>query len=305
MHERMKNLEKYGESRHKAKEHYKKTTTEEKPNPAYAKGIHSINTYDAYKQTSVQFVKWLKSSHSEIKHIDDVGKDVVIDYLQSRRDQGLSPWTLSKDMSALNKILNLKVTKKMAELPQRSFKTTTRSRGFRKHDLKYNPKNYEKQIDVAKAFGVRRESILGGKYQLKEGSIYRHKGELYAAVAEKGGRFRNAPCLKSMESTILKHFPHIEDREELFEKDEFKEMYEKSGKEGLGDHLFNRYTTNIDNHAFRGVYARNYYKEYETTLKATKSIKNDYRGFNEEVCRKVSDALGHNRPSIIVEHYLR
>lgn len=294
MHDKMQELNRIGKSKHEAKKHYR--ATHENANPAKTAGIHSIKTYEVYKQVSVQFVDWLKQNHANIRHMDDISSDVVIQYLQFRRDQGLSAWTLSRDMSALNKLLDKEITKKEAQLPERSYKKTTRSREERAYDKKYNPENYRPQIEVAKSFGLRRESILGGDYQLREGSIFKHDGKIYAAVIEKGGRFRNAPCLESMKDTIEKHFPNIKERD-LYTKEEFKRAYDE-----FGNHLFDRYTSKIDNHAFRHEYARNLYEQIE---KDYSDLKSDYRGYDERILREVSEALGHSRPSVVVEHYLR
>jgi len=34
-------------------------------------------------------------------------------------------------------------------------------------------------------------------------------------------------------------------------------------------------------------------------------IKNDYKGYDKEIVREVSKALGHNRLSVVVYNYLR
>jgi hypothetical protein len=115
-------------------------------------------------------------------------------------------------------------------------------------------------------------------------------------VIEKGGKFRNAPCLESMKATIERDFPNVKERN-LFTKEEFKESYEK-----LGNNLFDRYISKIDNHAFRHEYARNLYNQIVSNRLYVRS---DYRGYDESILREVSKALGHNRPSVVVEHYLR
>lgn len=296
MHDRMQELNRIGVGKHEAKQVYRHK--HEGANPAKAYGIHSINTYEAYKQTSMAYVAWMKEHYPEVKHMDDMRKTHVIEYLQEKRDNGQSAWSLSRDMSGLNKILGMDVTKKEASLPKRSYKETTRSREPKEHDRKYNPDNYRKQIDVAQSFGVRRESINGGDYQLKEGSIYKADGKIYAAVIEKGGRFRNVPCLESMEGTMEEHFPHMPEHPRFESKEHFQEAYEKMGRP-----LFDRYTSKIDNHAFRAEYARHLYEEYKGKLG---NPKEDYRNqYDERVLRGVSHALGHSRPSVVAEYYMR
>src|SRR5699024_3934990 len=60
----------------------------------------------------LQMVAWLKAYHRDIKHIDDLPRNVIIDYLQKRQHEGLSPNTLSRDLGAVNKLFNVNITKK-------------------------------------------------------------------------------------------------------------------------------------------------------------------------------------------------
>ena len=62
----------------------------------------------------------------------------------------------------------------------------------------------------------------------------------------------------------------------------------------------------LDNHAFRAQYARDRYEELvQQKLEQGKEILRDYRGFDKECLRQVSLDLGHNRLSVVVEHYVR
>src|SRR5699024_3520925 len=172
LHNRMQQINRIGESRHEAKEKAKDGLTP---------GIHSASTYDSYKQVSAQFSNWVKENHADIKRLHDVKREHVVEYLQQRDQSGLSAQTVSRDLGALNKLLDKDITKKEAKLTQRSYKTIERSRVEREHDKKYNPKNYEKEIQLAKATGIRRESFVKGDYRLKEGSIYEHNNTVFVA----------------------------------------------------------------------------------------------------------------------------
>ncbi|MED4885473.1 hypothetical protein P9764_16645 [Bacillus smithii] len=168
----------------------------------------------------------------------------------------------------------------------------------REHDIKYNARNYERQIAFARAFGCRRESIVGGQYQVKDISLFRRNNKIYASFIEKGGRYREAPCLASMQPIIEKMFPNIQEREPLT-KQQFQELYQSSQY-----YLFDRYTTKIDNHAFRHEYARNLYQELLEQRDNSREVEL-YRVYDKEILREVSEALGHSRLSVVVEHYLR
>src|SRR5699024_10200339 len=290
MHERMQAMTRMGKNKHEAKQQ----APDGKP-----EGIFSKTTYDNYKQVSLQMVAWLKEYHRNINHIDDVPRLVIIDYLQKRQHEGMSPNTLSRDLGAVNKLFRTDMTKKEANLASRSYKEITRSRSEKAYNKNYNPKNYEQQIAVAKAFGLRRESFVTGDYRLKEGSIYQHNDRIYTAVVEKGGKFRNVEARLDMQEQIKQHF-QLREQPRLYSEQAFKEAY-RIGK--LGKNLFASYTTKIDNHALRREYAQKKYQELENKLRDAKQ--DYYQQYDQRAIAEVSRYLGHNRSRIIVEHYLR
>ena len=301
LNKRLNSLLRIRESKHQAKKEYKQYCQENNIpwNPAKTVGIHSIATAEAYRQTVNEFGDWLKANHKEIRNLEQIDKNVAYEYLKYKEEQGNSAWSVSKDMSAINKCLNLNLNKAEGGLQRRSYKDITRSREERQHDQKYNAENYKNQILLAKAFGVRRETILGGSYQAKDVSLYSKDGNIYIRVIEKGGRYREAQCLKSYQGDILKAF-NVKEGEQLT-KEQFQALYETST-----NYLFNKYTTKIDNHAFRSEYATLRYEELvnQKQLKG-EIIKDDYRGYDKDLVLQVSQDLGHNRPSVVVEHYFK
>ena len=275
MHCRMEEMKCIDVSRHQAKKEYKEMMG--KNNANRTMGIHSYKTYDAYKQTSIEFIRHLRSENKDLKNISQIKKEHIVDYLKHRQDDGKSAYTISKDMAALNKLFNYHITKKEAGIKRRSYKDVKRSRGPKEHDRKYNPENYKEQIDLAKACGCRRESMLKitpERFTFKDGLPYK------VHLIEKGGKERNA--------TILKDY-----------REGVKEIL--NGKDD-GKPLFERYTKKIDNHAFRGEYARNRYQEL---IKEKGSDAKDYRGYDSDALRKLTKDLGHNRLDVVVYHYLR
>ncbi len=111
LHCRMQEMFQPGVSRHQAKQDYSAMMgTKSTHNRTI--GIHSYDSYGTYKQTSIEFSRYMKSNHKEIKDISNVKQEHVIEYLEHRQDNGLSSHTISKDMAALNKLFNLSVTKK-------------------------------------------------------------------------------------------------------------------------------------------------------------------------------------------------
>lgn len=292
INQRFKELERFGQSKHKAKQEIRAKHPGEMPKTP---GIYSHKTMTAYRQTLKEFTPFLKEKN--IKNIADVTEEHIKEYLQSRQDKGLSPYTLSKDMAACNKFFNQELTKKELGLRERSYKEITQSRKPTKEGLKYNPQNWERQIALVQNFGVRRESVLGGSFQLKIGSLYKTPYGIYVSVVEKNGRFRNVKCLKAGVSEIERLFPNIPTRSAAFTEKEFRAEYKN-----LGDHLFSSYTKKIRSHAMRAEFARNLYQE---KIREMKNHVKDYMGFNKEATLAVSEALGHNRPNVVIYHYFR
>lgn len=280
MHHRMEKMKCIGESKHQAKQEYRKYCEENnvKWNPTKTFGIHSYSTYENYKQVSIQFIRYIRENHSDIKYIESISRKHAEEYLLQRQDQELSPYTISRDLSALNKLFNFKVQKTDIGLKPRSYKDVTRSRIDRPHDKKYNPENYKEQILFARATGSRRESIL----QVKPSDInYSSKGvPVSVHLKEKGGRERDA--------TILKEY-----------RNDIKEI---ANQKQSDQPMFEKYTDQIDNHAFRREYASARYNEIASEKN---EVREDYRGLDKEILLQVSQDLGHNRADVSVYSYIR
>lgn len=280
LHERMNSMIRFGESKHQAKKEYRAWAEENEKtiNPAKATGIFSYTTYESYKQTSKEFKGWLESNHPEIKKINEIKEDHVGEYLKMRVSEGKSPYTVGKDMAALNKILGYEIKRKDYGLPGRSFKEVTRSRYERSHDKVVNYSKYKDQIDVARATGLRRASMLR---LTPERFLRDDKGTVTGVrLIEKGGKERIASVLEPFRERITEIVDSKKDNERLFE----------------------RYPNRIDNHSFRREYALERYNELVSNKKPDQLEL--YRGYDKETILKVSEELGHNRLDVIVEHYL-
>lgn len=315
MHQRIDSLLAIGESKHYAKQVYRDKCKEQniKWNPSKTPFIHSTTSADNYRQVVNQFSTWLKENKSDVwstKDLNSLTKEVCYDYLKYR-DENYAATTVSRDMSALNKVLDHDLNKKDANLSQRSYKDITRSRTVKAHHSKYNPANYRPQIEFARAFGVRRESVIGGDYQVKEISLFKsnENGHVYACVIEKGGRYREAPCLEKYQAAIEARY-NIQEREIVpgskgadkenyhISENDFKKLYNSNNDK----YLFDKYTTKINSYASRHSYAKELYKENADKLD---NLKADYRSkFDTRAVQMVSNALGHSRISDTIT-YLR
>ena len=99
-------------------------------------------------------------------------------------------------------------------------------------------------------------------------------------IFEKGGRYREAEIRESY-------------------REEIREIVEKAGNERVFEHIPNRLPT----HRFRQEYAEKLYEEKLEKIENTED-REQYRGYDREILREVSENLGHNREDVIVYHYL-
>lgn len=278
-HEKMEDINQIGESRHQAKnEERAKNKAEGITAPVIIQGIHSFNTYKAYKQTLGEFTSWMTSNNIKYKTIGDIPRSTYKTYLLERQDRGITAASLSKDMAAFNKIMDLGLTKKEIGLKARSYKDITRSRVARSHDTRYNPENYSAPILFARASGCRRMSVL-----IVEKKSFKMEDGLPVSVhlKEKGGLNRDAFILPEYRKALAS-------------------VLASSPEKGP---IFSDYSKLIDNHAFRGEYARELYAYY---LAQNPGAKKDYRGlYNAKLLEMVSVNLGHRRPTIVFYNYMR
>jgi hypothetical protein len=299
-------LDARGESKYDAKIAYRKSCASngEKWNPSKTPFVHSNNTVSGYRQTIKEFSHWLKENENNIyasKDLSKVDKEICYNYLKSREDEGKSAWTLGKDQSALNKVLDLGLNRKECGLKIKEDKDVVRSRVPREMDTRYNSDNYKEPIEFAKAFGLRRECIKGGTYEVKESSLFKRADKVYCSTIGKGGKYREAVCLDKYKDIMLEKY-NIQERESI-EKEDFKTIYRADKSEPL----FPKYTTLIDNHAFRGQYARDLYTEL-AEQKEAEGIpygQKYYHGYYSDCVREVSNSLGHNRLSVVIISYFK
>ena len=302
---RLSGLSRFGQSKHEAKAAAKEAYIQEHGNlkgynPSKVEGIYSIRTMESYRQTAKEFAKW--AANKGCKNANKVSRGIVGQYLQERQSNGKSPWTTSKDMAALNKVFGFGLTKAELGLHSRSINSVTRSRNPTENDKRDFAKDKD-QITFSKATGCRRQSVTA--VHLKD-CLRNKDGKIVAVkLTEKGGRERTVPVLneyKERLTAVVDKHPRLPEKP-----------------------LFKSYDSHIDNHAFRAEYATSLLHQLENERAAgqalfggdfdSQSLINlkgrdaesaaPYRGHDRDICAMVSGALGHNRLSVVFEHYIR
>ena len=263
-----------GESKHQDKA---KGVTGEK--------IYSFGTLNAYLQQCCDFVKFAKAEH-QAKTVDDC-RPYVNEYLQRCIDQGKSSYTIKLTASALAKLYDCSSTNFIAT-PSRCRDDITRSRGSAVRDAHFSETKNKDLVDFCCATGLRRHELasLTGTCLKNDGngnySIYVKSG--------KGGRSRNAPVTGTRE--------------------QIQKVISLCTEAGEGK-VFNKIHNGADIHHYRAIYAERVYQHHARPLNSLQGSERYYcRGskqgtiYDREALRATSQALGHNRVSVVAEHYL-
>lgn len=267
-------------------------------------GIYSKKTMQDYKKVAQQFHSWQKSKGYNFHSMKEVNSSILKEYLMERQSQGKSSWTISHDLSALNKIFGTSISKKECSLAPRRTSNIKNNRGLAQN---YRPSIQAKNKDMItfiSACGIRRQSIT----TITPDNAIRDKENMVIGfkVIEKGGKHRN--CYVRSE-------------------------YQKAITSFVDNHLKNHNNTpfwhkvdkNLNTHWYRGVYANglyhdllkakengvDYFKGYKDMfinqgkfMKATKGHSQNVKGYDVECLAMVSQNMGHNRIDVVYTNYL-
>lgn len=266
-------------------------------------GIYSKKTMQDYKKVAEQFQQWTSAKGYSFQGLSEVSDTHIIEYLTKRQEKGCSAWTVSHDLSALNKIFNKSITKNEAGLKARKNADIKNNRGFGNN---YRASVYTKNKDLTaflSATGIRRQSILS----IKPSLAIRNKENIVIGfhVIEKGGKARNCYVIKKKQADITSFVDN-----QLLKQ---------------GDTPFwNRTDKNLNTHWYRAEYAhtlyndliqahnkhQDYFEGYRDTFINVSKLKQATgghgaitKGYDTETLAVVSQNLGHNRIDVVYSNY--
>lgn len=295
----------FGESKHEAKAATRAEYQDEHGNlagwnPAKVDGIFSVGTLKNYLSEMPAFASYCAELGAG--RISEVTTKMAEGYLRQCAEKGQSAWTVKKKCSAINKAMKFNVRPSEIGVQMRRKKDITRCREPMKGNRRFA--GYEDPMAFARATGVRRMSVT---LICPSDCVRSADGKVIGVhVKEKGGKHRVAPVLSAM-------------------RDEVTRIVDKMAQErGEDTPMFPRYDRHISNHRFRAEYAALLLHQLEAERAAGEAPfggafpLSDYsvlrgkdanrlpvtQGHDADLLAAVSGAMGHNRVSVVLGHYL-
>ena len=270
-------------------------------------GIHSVKTADSYRGTAQRLSFVCKDLG--VRNIEDIDKSVIERYMEDYRNA--SAWTVSRELSATNKILGTSYTPSDFGFTQRRTYTSVKNnRGDLPQSSTASKPENQDGLYFASVTGCRRSSITTAT---ANDAVRNANGQIIGFnFCEKGGRERVSLVLPS-------------ERQNLTQWVDSKLKGGHSPDAPLIDYI----SRNAGCHRMRGEYARELYTElkeakergvdaydgrkYELFINRDKydySYNNPrfrgdtIHGFDKDIALEVSFALGHNRLDVSLYSYL-
>lgn len=242
--------------------------------------IYSWNTYRSYLQQCCQFVRYCRDNH-HCKNLADC-RQYVGEWMESRKD--LSAYTQKLSASALCKLYGESLEELGITTKRAARSEITRSRGTAKRDSHFSEEKNADFVEFCRSTGLRRSEIT----KLRGNQLIERDGQYYICITGKGGRYREAPVCGNVELVIG-----------------------KMQAAGTGK-VWAKVPGNADIHSYRADYATRIYSSHarpiEELPRSEKYIcRKDKSGivYDRKAMLEASKALGHNRISVVGEHYLR
>ena len=248
--------------------------------------IYSKATFETYKQQFRHFADWLEKAHPEAFTLEDA-RGFVDEYLRHLIELERSAYSISTAKAAIAKVMGVEATQFIAT-PPRLRADIKRSRGVAERDKHISDKKEEELARFTSATGLRRKEMT----MITAEDLFFENGQAYLNVTKgtKGGKSRFAKIVGKTEEET---------------KDIVKWIQSKEGR------LFNKLSSNYDNHFYRATYANRLYNQLKRDIADIPTedkyiMRKDRAGevYDKQAMLQVSRALGHNRISVIAQSYL-
>lgn len=254
--------------------------------------IYSYSTYRTYMKEANYFVKWCKETHN-CKTLDECAS-YIKEWIDSRRC--LSAYTLKLDVAALRKLYGLSASELAIKTPPRTRDKITRSRGPKIRDKHFSENRNADLVKFCRSTGLRRNELshLTGTMLVSDD---RGKICINVTIGAKGGRPRLAPIIGDVDKIVSimkaagnnKVFPHISSAADIH-----------SYRADYATAIYMMYARPISKIPYDKI-NRGSGHRYQSDVYHAK----DGRKLDKMAMLEASKALGHNRISVVGEHYLK
>lgn len=263
--------------------------------------IYSWETYRSYMKHCNYFTAWCKNQQYITDALGHKARTLeecrpyVDDWLKTRLH--LSAYTQKLEASALAKLYGCS-TKDFVKTATRNRSQITRSRGEKIRDVNFSEENHRDLVSFCRSTGLRRaelNALTGDKLIFKNDKPY-----IVVSSGSKGGRYREAPVIGEVELVI---------------------RLMRSAGNGK---VFDKIPNGADIHSYRSDYATAIYRNharpiqdipYDAVNRGTGrfyqsgvyNCRGDQKGvkLDKLAMLEATHALGHNRISVVAEHYIR
>ncbi len=245
--------------------------------------IHAYESRENYQKIIMRFIDWCRDEHQvrALPAIDEQADELASLYLVERVAQGKSAWTLQTERSALRMFFQDRELAARVELPARRREDITRSRRPAVRDRHFQPEHWQPLIGFCLACGLRREELR----DLRVRDVYYRSSDdqlVVCVVRGKGGKRREVSVFPGREQQVLSL---VQGRDP-------------------DEHVFDRLPGDSDIHSCRRQFAQDLYVLLSgRALPPPEQFRP--RDLDHGAVLAVSRQLGHNRPSIVWDHYLR
>ena len=305
--------------------------------------IYSWETYHSYIKHACYFAEWLKEQPEpaelgrKIRTLDEARR-YVEPFLQASIDAGKSSYTISLQAAALAKLYQCKCTEFDIDLPRRERSKLRRSRGEKIRDKNFNEDLHQDLVTFCRCTGLRRSELL----QIRGEDLRVIDGKYYLEVTRgtKGGRPRTSPIVGTTEEIRavveqllaagagkVYHYVSTDADVHSYRADYATRIYnaKKRDLSEFRDERLVMYRSRVidvytslgchrDPSIRPGIYTGKKkkdgspeyvegYKDAPSAYYCQKDLKKTV--YDRLALLEASQALGHNRESVVADHYLR
>lgn len=305
----------------------------------YTEHIYSWSTYRSYLKHACYFVKWSKEQKIDpaLGHKPrtlDESRLFAEKWLRQNIDRGLSAFTIKLQLSALAKLYGCTTRDFDVKTPPRRRRSITRSRGVVARDKHFSETNNKDLITFCKSTGLRRSELM----QIRGTDLITHEGELCLDIKKgtKGGRPRISPVIGNEEECEVvkrlceeagpnKVFPKPSENADIHSfraayAERIYYLYARGYKEYKNERLIIYKNRVVDSYITKNGRrdAKRFSHLYQTVGNKQRMIpgyrdvasayycRSDRKGvtYDRKALFEASRALGHNRETVVAEHYL-